>query len=97
MVRCMMILIMAAGRNMKWMMTFNLCLIPLNKILGINYTYCYTNQSMVKKILWRVTIFIYLSDNGLERGVIHSKRKTTIRKTTCKVKEDVCFGELCNK
>ena len=36
MVIYVMTLILAAGRNMKWMMTINLCLVPLNKIPEIN-------------------------------------------------------------
>ena len=48
-------MILAMGRNMKWMMKLNIYLMPLEKILEINYTYCYL-KTAEKKILWRVTI-----------------------------------------
>ena len=57
MVRCMMNLILDVGRGMKWMMTINLCLMPLKKILEINYKYGSLTQSTTNEILWRVTIF----------------------------------------
>ena len=57
MVRCMMNPILDVGRGMKWMMTINLCLMPLKKILEINYKYGSLTQSTTNKILWRVTIF----------------------------------------
>ena len=60
MVSCMMALILAMGRIMKWMVILNLCLITLNKILYINYTYGYMEKPMAKEILWRVRIFIFL-------------------------------------
>ena len=53
----MMTLIIAVGKSMKWMMTLILCLMTLNKILGINYTYESLTQPMAKEILWRVTIY----------------------------------------
>ena len=53
----MMTLIIAVGRSMKWMMALIMCLIHLNKILEINYTYGSLTQPMAKYILWRVTIF----------------------------------------
>ena len=77
--RCMITLILDVGRSMKWMMTFNLCLIPLKKILEINYKYGYLKQPTDKEILWRVTISFILSDDGLERGVIWRKTKITRR------------------
>ena len=39
MVRYVMTLILAVGRNMKLTMTLNLCMMPLNKIAEIKYTY----------------------------------------------------------
>ena len=39
MVIYVMTLILAVGRNIKFMMTLNLCIIPLNKILEVNYSY----------------------------------------------------------
>ena len=56
MVGYVMTMIIAVGRSMKSMMTLNLCLIPLKKILEIIYTYGYLKQP-IEKILWRVTIF----------------------------------------
>ena len=49
MVRYVMTLILDMGRNMKLIMTLNLCLIPLEKILEINYTYVSLKQPMAKK------------------------------------------------
>ena len=43
-----MTLILAVGRNMKWMMKLNLCLIPSDKILEINYTCGYLKQPTKK-------------------------------------------------
>ena len=39
MVRYVMTLILAVGRNMKLTMTLNICLMNLKKILEIKYTY----------------------------------------------------------
>ena len=39
MVRYVMTLILAAERNIKLMMTLNICMMPLEKILEINYKY----------------------------------------------------------
>ena len=44
MVIYVMTLVLAVGRNMKLTMTLNLCLMPLKKILEINYTYGYLKQ-----------------------------------------------------
>ena len=44
----MMTLILAARRSMKWKMTLNLWMMPLNKILEINYTYVSLAQPMAK-------------------------------------------------
>ena len=52
-----MTLILDVGRNMKFMMKLNLCMISLKKILWINYTYGSLKQPTEKNILWRVTIF----------------------------------------
>ena len=72
MVICIMNLILAVGRSMKWTMTLNICLINLKKILEINYIYGSLTQPMEKDILWRVTIiFIYQridERGGLFRG-----------------------------
>ena len=45
-----MTLILAVDRNMKWTMTLNLCLIPLNKTAKIKYKYGSLNQAMAQKI-----------------------------------------------
>ena len=66
MVRYVMTLILAVVRNMKFMMTLNLCLIPLKKILEINYTYGSLKQPTKKDILWRVTI-IFISQRMSDR------------------------------
>ena len=63
MVRYAMTLILAVGRNMKLMMTLNLCLIPLKKILDINYTYGFMKQPTEKYFVEDNNIF-YFSENG---------------------------------
>ena len=67
MVTCMMTMILAMWRSMAWMMTINLCLMPLKKILEINYTYGSLTQPMTKEILWRVNIF-FIYQRMDERG-----------------------------
>ena len=49
-------LIITVGINMKCMMTIYLCLIYLNKIVEIKYTYGFLNQPMAQNKLCRVTI-----------------------------------------
>ena len=80
MVRCMMNLILAVGRSMKWIMTFHICLMPLQTIIEINYTYGSLTQPMAKEILLRVTIFLFLIEWMREGGVIKRKMKMTRRK-----------------
>ena len=58
-----MTMILAVGRNMKLMMTLNICMIPLKKILEINYTYVYLKQP-TKKYLVEGNNISYFSDNG---------------------------------
>ena len=48
MVRYVMTLILDLGRNMKWMMTINICIVPLKKIIEINYKCEYIKRPMVK-------------------------------------------------
>ena len=57
-----MTLIIAVGRNMKFIITLNLCLMPLKKILEINYTYGYLKQPTEKNLVEGNNIF-YISDN----------------------------------
>ena len=97
MVRCMMTLILSVGRSTKWMMTLNICLMKLKKILEINYTYISLTQPIAKEILWRVTTFFYFSENGRERGVIQSKKRWPEGKISCKVNEGVYFGASFNQ
>ena len=56
MLRYVMTLILDVGSNMKLIMSLNLCLILLNKILDIKYTYGSLKQPTGKYILWRVKI-----------------------------------------
>ena len=49
MIKSVMNMILSVGSNIKWMMKITLCLIPLNKIVDIKYTYEYLDQSMVQK------------------------------------------------
>ena len=75
MVRFMMTLILAVGKSTKWMMILNLCLMTLNKILDINYTYGSMTQTMAKEIFWRLTI-IFISQRMDERGgLFRAKRR----------------------
>ena len=60
MVIYVMTLILAMGRNMKLMMALNICLMPLKKVLEINYTHGSLKQPTEKNILWRVTIFFII-------------------------------------
>ena len=59
MVRLMITMIIDVVRIMKWIMTLNLWLMLLNKILEINYTYGYLTQPMAREILCRVKILFY--------------------------------------
>ena len=62
MVRCMMTMVLAVGGSMKWMMEINICLIPLKKILEINYTYGSMEKPMAKEILFSVTTFFFIRE-----------------------------------
>ena len=64
MVICMITLIIDVKRSMKLMTKLNLCLIPLKKILEINYTYVSLTQPMGKDIFWSVKIFLLSPENG---------------------------------
>ena len=68
MVRYVMTLILAVGGNMKLMMTLNICLMPLKKILDINYKYGSLKQPTEINTLWRVTIFLFLREWVIEMG-----------------------------
>ena len=60
MVRYVMNLILAVGRNMEWMAILNMCMMPMKKIIDINYKHGYLKQPMSKNIMWRVRkLFIY--------------------------------------
>ena len=63
MVRYVITLIIYLCRKMKWMITLNLCMITLNKILEINYKYGSLKQPMEKYILWRANNNFYFSKN----------------------------------
>ena len=73
MVRYVMTLIIAVGRNMKLMMTLDLCMIPLKKILDINYSYGSLKQPTEKNILWRVTVFFISQRMGDRNGLFIAK------------------------
>ena len=92
-----MTLILAVGRSMKWMTTLNICLMPLKKILEINYTYGSLTQPMSKEILSRITIF-FIYQRMEERGrLFRAKRRWLEGKKYCKGDEGVYFGESCNR
>ena len=79
------------------MTTLNICLMPLKKILDINYKYGSMKQPMAKHILCRVTILFIYQKMGDRGGVIQIKRNINVRQKSCKVNEGVYFGELCNR
>ena len=58
MVRYVMTLILSVGSNIKLMMTLNLCMMSLKKILDINYTYGSLKQPTEKYPLEGNNIFI---------------------------------------
>ena len=62
-----MTLILAVGKSMKWMITLNICMIPLKKILEINYTYGSLEKPLAKEIFCGVTI-LFISQRMDERG-----------------------------
>ena len=62
MVRYVINLILAVYKNMKWMMTLNICLIISKEILEIYYIYGSLEKPTKKKMLLRVIkLFIYQS------------------------------------
>ena len=65
-----MTLILAVGGRMKWIMTLNLCLMPSKKILDINYTYSSLTKQMKKKILWRLTILLFIREWMIKGGYL---------------------------
>ena len=67
MLRYLMSLILAVRRNMKLMMTLNLCPMPLKKKLDINYTYGSLEKPLAKEILCGVTI-LFIAQRMDERG-----------------------------
>ena len=73
MARSGMILILAVGRNIKCLMKVTLCLMTLNKIVEIKYTYVFLNQPMEQNILWRVTILFIFQRMGGRRGLLREK------------------------
>ena len=75
MVRHVMTLILDVGRNIKWMVTIDLYMIPLKKILYINYTYGYLKQPVSKKILWKVTILFIYQRMGERGGLLRPKER----------------------
>ena len=68
MVRCVMTLILVLGRSMKWIITINLRLMALKKILEINYTYVSLTQPTAKYILRRVTILYLFIREWMREG-----------------------------
>ena len=73
MVISMMTLILAYGRNMKWVMALTLYLVTLNNILEIIYIYGSLNQLIEKNILLRVTTFIIYKRMCERGGLFKSK------------------------
>ena len=68
-----MTLILDVGRNTNLMMALNLCLMPLEKIIEINYTYGSPKQSTKKNILWRVTV-LFISQRMGDRDELFTAK-----------------------
>ena len=66
--RGMMNMVLAVERSLKWMMPLNIWMMPLKKILEINYTYGSMTQPTAKEILWRVTIYLFLRESTRDGG-----------------------------
>ena len=73
MLRYVVTLILAVGRKIKWMMKLNICMMPLKKILEINYTYGSLKQPMAKNILWRIIILFISRRMGDRAGLFRAK------------------------
>ena len=73
MVRSVMNLIIVLGSNIKWIMTINLYLMTLEKSVEIKYKYGSLKQPIDKKILWRVTMLIFLGDWVVEGSYSEQK------------------------
>ena len=93
----MMNMILAVGRSMKWMMKIYLCLMPLNKILEINYAYISLTQPMAKNILWRVNIFFTSQRMDDIGGLFRAKGRLPEGKMSCKGNKGVYFSESYNR
>ena len=96
MVRYVMTLILFLGSKMKCMMTLNLCLMSLKKILEINYIYEYLKQKMARRILWRVTI-LFISNRMGEDWVLFREKLRWSEGKNCNLNESIYFGELFNQ
>ena len=97
MVICILTLILAVGRSMKWMMTLN----KLSNFLEENtrfklYIWLSDTTNGERDLVEGNNIF-NSSENGWERGVIQIKTKMTRKKKYCKGNEGVYFGESCNR
>ena len=55
------------------MMILNFCMMPLKKILAINYIFGFLEQPMAKNTLWRVTIFFVYHRMGDIGGLFIAK------------------------
>ena len=75
MVRCTTTLILAVGRRMKCIMTLNLCLMPLKKIIEMNYKYVSLIKPMAKEILWRVNIFFIYQRMDERGGLLRATKR----------------------
>ena len=68
MLRYLMTLIISVGRNIKLMMTLNLCLVSLNKIIEINYTYGSLKQPTKNNIVDGNNIYLFIREWVIEMG-----------------------------
>ena len=72
MVIFVMTMILPVRSSMKCITTLNLCLMPLKKILEINYTYGSLKQP-TEKIPWRVTVFLISQRMGYKYDLFIAK------------------------
>ena len=84
------------GRNIKLTMILNLYMMPLNKILEINYTYGSLKQPTTTNILWRVTVYLFIRGWVIEMDYLQQKENDQKAKIPCKGNEGVHFGGSCN-
>ena len=96
-----MTLILAVGKDVKWIMTLTLCLIPLNKILYINIYTWISEQNNAAKDLVKRDNFLFIREWFREGGYSEQKEAEQKANISCKVNKFIDFvvyvigGETC--